>query len=173
MVYQIPTFEIRFAPQIHAVPGTLLSVEQVLQAVNAGLLRAMNEYNQHEGVVSKLEPEYFYGIIVCAMWFFPEDFSPYYKAFWHFHEHEGSHRIYGLASMALVTTAYNMKKTLNIPIVALDVAGAENETIPTDTTHCQLTSTIIKFNDDGNNEVEVPIEAVLVSWDVELLKSIQ
>jgi hypothetical protein len=48
-----------------------------------------------------------------------------------------------------------------------------NETIPTDATHCQLTSTIIKFNDDVNNEVDVPIEAVLVSWDVELYPGIE
>jgi hypothetical protein len=29
------------------------------------------------------------------------------------------------------------------------------------------------FNDDVNNEVDVPIEAVLVSWDVELYPGIE
>lgn len=118
-------FEVRFAPQLNAVPGQL-SVEQVLINVNNGLQRAKEEYNSLSEVTSGEAPEFEYGIIVCAMRFFNEHFSPYYKSFWSMHRHEDPHRIYGLASMALITKAYHVKKSHNLPIVALDIAGAEN-----------------------------------------------
>mmetsp|Transcript_13472 Transcript_13472/g.19622 ORF Transcript_13472/g.19622 Transcript_13472/m.19622 type:complete len:447 (-) Transcript_13472:388-1728(-) len=118
-------FEVRFAPQLFAIPGTL-TMEDVLKSVNKGLVRATKEYNSHEAVESGDEPEYAYGIIVCAMRYFQPSFSPYYDAFWQVHAHEDPHRIYGLASMALVTAAYDMKKQHDIPIVAFDLAGAEN-----------------------------------------------
>lgn len=119
-------FEVRFAPQLNCVPGKL-SMEEVLQSVSHGLDRAVEEYNRTDlEVVAGEAPEYSFGIIVCAMRFFLPSFSPYYEAFWQLHQHENPHRIYGLASMALVTTAFKAKTELNLPIVALDIAGAEN-----------------------------------------------
>ncbi|TMW65125.1 hypothetical protein Poli38472_009292 [Pythium oligandrum] len=118
-------FETRFAPQLNAVPGEL-SLEEVLLSVNRGLKRATDEFNaKDDDVQSGLAPPFAYGIIVCAMRFFTADFSPYYKQFCEVHKHEDEHRLYGLASMALITQAYEVKKQHDVPIVALDIAGAE------------------------------------------------
>jgi len=117
-------FECRFAPQLNAVPGKL-SIEEVLLAVDRGLRRATDEYNSRPEVASGEEPEYDYGIIVCAMRFFLPSFSPYYELFWEMHKHEDPKIIYRLASMSLITTAYDVKVTNKVPIVALDIAGAE------------------------------------------------
>ena len=112
----------RFAPQLNAVPGKL-SIAQVLSSVNRGLQRAVTEWNH--AITNEDGPEYNYGLIVCAMRFFLPSFSPYFQAFTELHEHENPHRLYGLASMALVTAAYKAKIELKLPIVALDIAGAE------------------------------------------------
>lgn len=118
-------FETRFAPQLNAVPGEL-SLEEVLLSVNRGLERATKECNERdEDVRSGIAPPFAYGIIVCAMRFFTGDFSPYYKQFCEVHKFEDEHRLYGLASMALITQAYETKQKHSIPIVALDIAGAE------------------------------------------------
>ncbi|KAF4321748.1 hypothetical protein BBO99_00004273 [Phytophthora kernoviae] len=118
-------FETRFAPQLNAVPGDL-PLENVLLSVNRGLQRATDEFNaKDEDVVSGLAPRFAYGIIVCAMRFFTKDFSPYYKQFCEVHRHEDPHRLYGLASMALITQAYETKMKHGVPVVALDIAGAE------------------------------------------------
>ena len=102
-------FEVRFAPQLNAIPEKL-SMEEVLESVDKGLRRATTERNKTDGEVASGEaPEYAYGIIVCAMRHFSKHFGPYYEAFWEVHKHEEPSRIYGLASMALVSTAYNVK----------------------------------------------------------------
>lgn len=118
-------FEARFAPQLNAVPGTL-SLEEVLLSVNRGMQRATDETNaKDDEVVSGEAPRFAYGIIVCAMRFFTRGFGPYYEQFCEVHKFEDEHRLYGLASMALVTQAYETKVTHGVPIVALDIAGAE------------------------------------------------
>ncbi|KAF0696094.1 Aste57867_13132 [Aphanomyces stellatus] len=118
-------FETRFAPQLLAIPGTL-SVEEILVAVNNGLKRATDEANAAADVVSGEAPRHAYGIIVCAMRFFLPVFGPYYEQFCHVHRHEDPHRLYGLASMALITQAYAAKVEFDLPVVGLDIAGAEN-----------------------------------------------
>uniref|UniRef100_K3WU02 adenosine deaminase n=1 Tax=Globisporangium ultimum (strain ATCC 200006 / CBS 805.95 / DAOM BR144) TaxID=431595 RepID=K3WU02_GLOUD len=118
-------FETRFAPQLNSVPGEL-SLEEVLLSVNRGLAHATEEFNAKDNdVQSGAAPPFAYGIIVCAMRFFTAEFSPYYKHFCEVHKFEDAHRLYGLASMALITQAYETKKKHGIPIVALDIAGAE------------------------------------------------
>jgi adenosine deaminase len=117
-------FECRFAPQLHASDN--LSVEEVLLAVNRGLEKATNEANAAEAVVNEEIPGFAYGIIVCGLRMFMPMFSTYYKHFCAVHPHEEPHRLYGLATMALVTTAMEVRKKEGIPIVALDIAGAEN-----------------------------------------------
>ncbi|KAJ3283024.1 hypothetical protein HDU79_009461 [Rhizoclosmatium sp. JEL0117] len=117
-------FEVRFAPQLNAIPGEL-SIEQVILAVNDGLQRAIKEYNAKPEVASGDEPEYCAGIVLCAMRMFTADMSPYYKNFWEVHQHETAKRIYGLASVALVATAGKLRDAVDVPIVALDIAGAE------------------------------------------------
>jgi adenosine deaminase len=52
-------------------------------------------------------------------------FGPYFRQLGEVHRHEDPRRIAGLASMALVTAAHDIKVTRNVPIVAIDIAGAE------------------------------------------------
>ncbi|RHY29746.1 hypothetical protein DYB32_004881 [Aphanomyces invadans] len=118
-------FETRFAPQLLAIPGKL-SIEEILVHVNNGLKRATDEANAADDVQSGAAPSHGYGIIVCAMRFFMPNFGPYYEQFCHVHRYEDPHRLYGLASMALITQAHAAKEAFNLPIVALDIAGAEN-----------------------------------------------
>jgi len=43
------------------------------------------------------------------MRFFLPVFSPYYEAFWEVHKGEDPHRVFGLASVALVTAVNNLR----------------------------------------------------------------
>ena len=170
--------ELRFAPQLHAIPGTF-SIEQVVCAVNRGLERAAEvadtldqlagEQLDFSGMMENVDeevtdiireiqtketahpyhpeaPHHHYGIIVCAMRFFLPVFSPYYEAFWEVHKGEDPHRVFGLASVALVTAVNNLRRKGKcccrdddghdvgknedneyiLPIVAIDIAGAES-----------------------------------------------
>lgn len=129
----------RFAPQLFASiekdengnPG--LSVSAVIRAANDGLVRAKIEFNEErEARLSSRgieggnppDPFYDYGIIVCAMRSFPP--VAYYRAFLALHENLDYERICGLASETLINTAAKCRDEENIPIVALDVAGAED-----------------------------------------------
>ncbi len=117
--------EIRFAPQLHAIPG-VLSIEEVICAVNRGLGRAAREADELDRrsdtgsssssssssssqVYHREAPPHYYGIIVCAMRYFVPSFSPYYEAFCEVHKGEDLHRIFGLASVALVTAVNTLK----------------------------------------------------------------
>jgi len=119
--------EVRFAPQLHVNESKpdVRSISLVLQHVNAGLSRAKHEINQHPKIVSGEEPFFEYGIIVCALRMFNSKFSPYYCSFCSMHEFEEEDRVFSLASMALVCAAVEMKEACGIPIVGLDIAGAE------------------------------------------------
>lgn len=181
--------EVRFAPQLHAIPGKL-SIEEVICSVNKGLERAAIDADEldylsghgrdggeeeEEGTpnnklhqlfkegephpYNKDAPPHHYGIICCAMRFFFPQMSPYYEAFWEVHKGEDPHRVFGLASVALVTAVNNLREkgqccchvkssssdgaevgdrietSANqiptdhdyiLPIVAMDVAGAES-----------------------------------------------
>ena len=110
--------EVRFAPQLHATPGEL-SIEEVICNVNRGLERAVcdaDELDRRSGEMDKVTaydsdaPPHHYGIIACAMRFFLPVFSPYYEAFWEVHKGEDPHRVFGLASVALVTAVNNLRE---------------------------------------------------------------
>jgi adenosine deaminase len=72
--------EVRFAPQLHIRQG--LTFEDILEAVDRGLRKKRDEFNR---VIGDDEPMFEYGIIVCAMRFFNEHFSPYYADFIRMH----------------------------------------------------------------------------------------
>ncbi|KAL7435960.1 hypothetical protein ACHAXM_006875 [Skeletonema potamos] len=141
--------EIRFAPQMHAIPGKF-SIEQVICAVNRGMERAVGDADELDELsrylhrdenndddesidTSQLDqerrdkiqqlidkegmhpyhpeaPPHQYGIIACAMRFFLPAFSPYYDAFSEVHKGEDLHRVFGLASVALVTAVNNLRR---------------------------------------------------------------
>ncbi len=108
-------FEVRFAPQLtaslRADGDRHLNITQVISAVNNGLLRAKNMYNELESKKSNVSgdvetsmatpsdwtkfaevkpPAFDYGIIVCAMRSFPP--CDYYDAFLELHESMGYER---------------------------------------------------------------------------------
>eukprot|EP00591_Stephanopyxis_turris_P001946 CAMPEP_0195521754 /NCGR_PEP_ID=MMETSP0794_2-20130614/19299_1 /TAXON_ID=515487 /ORGANISM="Stephanopyxis turris, Strain CCMP 815" /LENGTH=407 /DNA_ID=CAMNT_0040651373 /DNA_START=61 /DNA_END=1281 /DNA_ORIENTATION=- len=116
-------FEVRFGPQLHArTEHGELDICNVIRSVNRGLERATKEYN--DKIELPDEPGYKYGIIVSALRFFTADFSEYFKSLINCHKHEPLSRIYGLASMALVVAAVEVRNE-GVPVVALDIAGAE------------------------------------------------
>lgn len=112
--------EVRFAPQLNMADN--LEFEDVMRAVDDGLRRARNEIN------SKLpadEPPFDYGIIVCAMRFFNEQFSPYYADFYRVHRHSNAQEITQFASMELAKATIKLRDTSDIQIVGFDLAGSE------------------------------------------------
>ncbi|MCG8568697.1 MAG: adenosine deaminase family protein [Spirochaetes bacterium] len=112
--------EVRFAPQLHM--NNQLSFEDVMGAVDKGLKKAKKEIN------SKLkndEPEFEFGIIVCAMRFCNEHFSEYYKNFFHLHKYTSSHDVIRLLSLELAKAGIQLRNNSDIQIVAFDLAGSE------------------------------------------------
>jgi adenosine deaminase len=121
-------FEARFAPQLLAVPGTF-SVEEVLQATDRGLKRAAEQANARDPLAqTDNAPRFAYSIIVCAMRCFSRASGPYYAALCDAHrelEQHDEHKLFGLASLALVKEAVAAKDRHALPIMAVDLAGAE------------------------------------------------
>jgi adenosine deaminase len=122
--------EVRLAPQLHARSG--FDSVQVLQAVAAGLSRAKAEFNRRPGVASGAEPPFEYGIIACAMRFFNERFSGYYRAFTEAHRYSPGDRVWALAAMEMVQAAVHARDEHGVPVVGFDLAGPEEGYPPMD-----------------------------------------
>jgi adenosine deaminase len=116
--------EPRFAPQLHTHQE--LSTENVLLAVHRGLKRAKDEYNRSEAVLSGSEPRFEYGIIVCAMRYFNEHFSPYFSNLLKVHPYAPERSLYGMASLELARATVGIKREYGLPIVGFDLAGRED-----------------------------------------------
>ncbi len=112
--------EVRFAPQLHI--NDHLQLEDVLKAVNEGLKKACDEYNLN---LPPHEPEYRYGIIVCAMRKFESFFSSYYHKFFSVHKYSNKKEIYSMASLELAKGSVKIRDDYGIPIVGFDLAGDE------------------------------------------------
>ncbi|CAL7964347.1 adenosine deaminase [Gammaproteobacteria bacterium] len=115
--------EVRFAPQLHINENQ--DLDQILLSVNKGLNKAKTQYNQRPEVGSKELPEFNYGIIVCAMRFFGTGYSKFYNKFLEIHHHSNLDSIFAMASYGLAKACVHIRDKYNIPIVALDIAGAE------------------------------------------------
>ncbi len=116
--------EVRFAPQLHQHQH--LTAANVLKAVNRGLLRAKQEFNAREVVRRGEEPEFEYGIIVCGMRMFGMGFSEYFDDLLRVFSHGEKRTIFALASEELVRSAVQARDEFGLPIVGIDLAGAEN-----------------------------------------------
>jgi adenosine deaminase len=116
--------EVRFAPQLHI--GDSLDMLDVCLAVNRGLKRAIDEYNRREPIRSNGEPPFRYGLILCAMRMFTEEFSPYFSRMIQVHRESPPNQIFGLASLELVRAAVRIRDEYGLPIVGFDLAGQEN-----------------------------------------------
>jgi adenosine deaminase len=115
--------EPKFAPQLHINPQ--LNVEKILISVNKGLKRAQSEYNNRAEVKSGKRPEFNYGIIVCAFRFFAKGMSHFLDTFLDVHQYSKPKCIYSMAAFELVAASIKARDKYDLPIVALDLVGAE------------------------------------------------
>ena len=115
--------EVRFAPQLHTSSG--LRMEQALRAVNRGLRRAARAFNRRPTVKNGKEPAFHYGIIVCAMRYFEEDFSKSFGRFIRAHNYAPRNKIFAMASLELARASVHLVKEEGLPIVGFDLAGRE------------------------------------------------
>ena len=121
--------EVRFAPQL--LMSEQMSYGQVMDAVDRGLRTARDELNAQ---LAEDEPEYDYGIIVCAMRFCLPVFSPYYAQFWKDNADLPDTQIIQKASLELARATAELRAGRRedsrtgaaIQVVAFDIAGAEN-----------------------------------------------
>jgi len=116
--------EIRFAPQLCTHPG--FDILDVLKAVSAGIQQAETEFNSRAAVRKGEEPPFRAGILVCAMRFFSEAFSPTYKELLTSLADLPREQVFGIASETLVRTAIKARDDLGLPVVGLDLAGPEH-----------------------------------------------
>ncbi|MDJ0836978.1 MAG: adenosine deaminase family protein [Acidobacteriota bacterium] len=116
--------EVRFAPMLHM--SEKLTMEEVLVAVDRGLARAKKEFNDRLRHNDDNSPPFEYGIIACAMRMFTGAFSPYYKKITETHPFMPARQMYGVASLELARGVTAVRDKTGIPIVGLDLAGAED-----------------------------------------------
>lgn len=110
--------EPRFAPQLLASDS--LSIRQILLAVQKGMDMAKREYNNKASGLM-----FDYGIIVCGMRAFDPNNSEYYAQLCRVMPSVPYKRRAGLASLILAQEAVVARDEDGVPVVALDVAGAE------------------------------------------------
>lgn len=115
--------EVRFAPQLHARED--FPMDEVVRAAVRGLERAQEEFNRSPAVVEGRDLPFHFGIIVCALRFFTDRMSPYYRALMHLMPYAPRKRVFAAASLELARAAAVMKHDLGLPVVAFDLAGAE------------------------------------------------
>lgn len=115
--------EVRLAPQ--TLMSDNMSFEDVMNSVWKGLERAKKEFNSRPEIINGDEPPFNYGIIVCAMRFCDERFSPFFKSFFKNHKYSDKLEIINLVSQELAKATTKMVKETDIPIVGFDLAGAE------------------------------------------------
>lgn len=114
--------EVRFAPQLHI--NKKMDMKKVIASVDKGLERAQKEFNLRPEVKSGQEPPFNYGIIVSALRAFGP-YSEYYANFINSLAYSDMKDIVGLCSLELARGAVKTRDELGVPIVALDLAGAE------------------------------------------------
>lgn len=116
--------EVRFAPHLHVHPG--LGFQEVLQAVDRGLSRAVAHYNSRsEGVRNGREPRFAYGIIACAMRKFEPVYSDFYRRFFELHSYSPPKQVFQLAAVELARAVVDIRDRCGVPIVGFDLAGDE------------------------------------------------
>ena len=116
--------EVRFAPQLH-INRNLPTIDKIIQAVYNGLERARKEHDNKQAVKSGVDIPFKFGIIVGAMRFFNEHFSPYYSSLLSSLRYFPQTEVYKIASMELARAAIELRDDLNLPIVGFDLCGPE------------------------------------------------
>jgi len=119
-------FEVRFAPQLHA--HYKLGMDEILKAVDKGLAKATAKWNAKLAADQsrRKEPEYAYSIIVCAMRYFDENSSSYYKDLFRVHPFSTPKQVMQFGSLELAQAAVAIRNRYGIPITGFDLAGRED-----------------------------------------------
>ncbi len=115
--------EPRFAPHLHSREN--LTVDEVIVAANDGLARAKREINERPEIKGGKEPRFEYGIICCALRMFTKEFPGYYRKLMQMHPHMPQDDLASFASFDLVRTMVHVRDDLGVPLVGVDLAGAE------------------------------------------------
>ena len=113
--------EAKFAPQLHMGYG--MSFEQIVAAVDRGMRKAQCEINCN---IPEHEPEFEYGIIIIAMRYWNEHFSPYYRYMTDALPYSSWTERYQLASLEAARATVNLRLNTDFRIVGFDLAGAED-----------------------------------------------
>ncbi|MSP57024.1 MAG: adenosine deaminase family protein [Myxococcales bacterium] len=113
--------EVRFAPQLHQHHD--MDGREVLIAVNNGMARAQGEINAS---LPPGDPEFRYGIIVCALRAFSAELSVYYGQLMRALSKAPRKKVFGLASLELAREAVWARDEAGIPVVGFDLAGQED-----------------------------------------------
>ncbi len=116
-------FECRFAPQKHWVAN--FDWMDIINAVNDGLKQASDEFNNKPEIKAGKEPEFKYGIILCAMRMINQNMGDYYRYLYNLHVGTD---LQNLAAMASFETAKLIKmcQEKGLPVVGFDLAGRED-----------------------------------------------
>jgi adenosine deaminase len=113
--------EVRFAPQLHQHAG--LDCRGVLRAVRTGMDRAAAEVNAALPVGGL---PFRYGLIVCALRMFNEQFSTWYGDLMRALAKAPRRKVFGLASLELAREAVWARDEEGLPVVGFDLAGQED-----------------------------------------------
>src|SRR5512133_2578586 len=115
--------EIRFAPQLHVRPG--FDVGEVVAAVDAGIRRASQAFNNRPEVTSGREPRFVAGIILCALRFFTGQFSAGYRRLTEALPEASPRELYSAASVQIARAAARLRHDQQLLVVGIDLAGQE------------------------------------------------
>jgi adenosine deaminase len=102
--------------------GASITFEDVMSSVDRGLKKARGEINKS---MPADEPPFEYGIIVCAMRFCNENFSPFYRTFFEVHKYSSLVDNIKLASLELAKASVKLRDTSDVQLVGFDIAGSE------------------------------------------------
>jgi adenosine deaminase len=98
---------------------------QVVAAVDRGLRRATTDFNARPEVVSGQEPRFAAGMILCALRFFDQQFSPGYRRFFEAVPEAPSLEVYAAASLEVARAAARLRLEEGLLVVGIDLAGQE------------------------------------------------
>lgn len=116
--------EVRFAPQLHTHAN--LSMKQVIHAVCKGMDKARDEHNRSDAVRKGRDIACYYGLILCALRFFNEHMSPYYRQIFQVMPYAPPKKVFAAASLELARAAVHLAHRDGYPVVGFDLAGAES-----------------------------------------------
>jgi adenosine deaminase len=114
--------EVRFAPQLSVRDG--LSMSDVVHAVDRGLRRATNEFNERPEIKDGREPRFVAGMILCAMRYFEGTWSQGFGRMFDAMPESDRFEIYTRASVEVARAAVRLRDE-GCLVVGIDLAGQE------------------------------------------------